>query len=80
MKLTKVKKLLAFTLAAGLMMSSMTAFAAPYTGKDGTTGEVETGSNKDHYYGPEPNITTAVESWWTDRSGTTYKWDRANSQ
>lgn len=80
MKLTKVKKLLAFTLAAGLMMSSMTAFAAPYTGKDGTTGEVETSSNKDHYYGPEPNITTAVESWWTDRSGTTYKWDRANSQ
>lgn len=80
MKLTKVRKLLAFTLAVGLLLSSATAFAAPYTGKDGTTGEVETSSNKDHYYGPEPNITTAIESWWTDTSGTTYKWDRTNSQ
>lgn len=80
MKLTKVRKLLAFMLAAGLLLSSVTAFAAPYTGKDGTTGEVETSNNKDHYYGPEPNITTAIESWWTDTSGTTYKWDRTNSQ
>lgn len=82
MKLTKVRKLLAFTLAAGLLLSSATAFAAPYHGKDGVTmGEVETSSDKDHYYGPQPpDITTAVESWWTDTSGTTYKWDRTNSK
>lgn len=82
MKLTKVRKLLAFTLAAGLLLSSATAFAAPYHGKDGVTmGEVESSSNKDHYYGPEPpDITTSIESWWTDTSGTTYKWDRASSK
>lgn len=70
MKLTTVKKLLTFTLAAGLLLSSATAFAAPqsewpttfpgnYTGKDGTQGgmasEYKGSDFYLHFYGSEPN-------------------------
>lgn len=69
MQLTKVRKLLTFTLAAGLLMSSMTVSAVPkdqwpttfpgtYTGKDGTTGGIVSDyKGSDHYYhfyGSEP--------------------------
>lgn len=87
MKLTKVRKLLAFTLAAGLLLSSATVIAAPmypgtYTGKDGTTGgissEYQGGTFYYHFHGSEPgasNLRGADGYLWTAGNGNEYKWD-----
>lgn len=87
MKLTKVRKLLAFTLAVGLLLSSATVIAAPtypgtYTGKDGTTGgissEYQGGTFYYHFHGSEPNTSSlrgADGYLWTAGNGSEYKWD-----
>ena len=87
MKLTKVRKLLAFMLAAGLLLSSATVIAAPtypgtYTGKDGTTGgissEYQGGTFYYHFHGSEPNTSSlrgADGYLWTAGNGSEYKWD-----
>lgn len=87
MKLKKAGKLLAFTLAAGLLLSSATVIAAPtypgtYTGKDGTTGGISSeyqGSDfYYHFHGSEPNTSSlrgADGYLWTAENGNEYKWD-----
>lgn len=91
MKLTKVKKLLAFTLAAGLMMSSMTAFAVPkdqwptqfpgtYAG-GGLASEYKDNDFYYHFYGSEPgssDLKGADGYLWSAENGNDYEWDKTS--
>lgn len=91
MKLTKVKKLLAFTLAAGLMMSPMTAFAVPkdqwptqfpgtYAG-GGLASEYKGNNFYYHFYGSEPgssDLKGADGYLWSAENGNDYEWDKAS--
>lgn len=83
-----VRRLLAFMLAAGLMVSAMVVFAegessssssnittSSYTGKDGTTGTKYTSSNGNSYVGPEPS-SPEVGDFWSKNDGDPYlKWN-----
>lgn len=91
MKMTKVRKLFAFTLAAGLIMSSMTAFAVSkdqwptqfpgtYAG-GGLTSEYKGGTFYYHFYGSEPGsceLRGADGYLWSAENGNDYEWDETN--
>lgn len=91
MKMTKVRKLFAFTLAAGLMMSSMTAFAVSkdqwptqfpgtYAG-GGLTSEYKDGTFYYHFYGSEPGsseLRGADGYLWSAENGNDYEWDETS--
>lgn len=93
MKMTKVRKLFAFTLAAGLIMSSMTAFAVSkdqwptqfpgtYAG-GGLTSEYKGGTFYYHFYGSEPGsceLRGADGYLWSAENGNDYEWDETNGR